>query len=367
MLLVVPSPVGGTPQYTHNLANSLAARGHAVQVAAARGGELADFRRCYRLLEVFDRLPRPHRVARFLLEAARFRPDIVHLQGAQHPEFYLAIWALLRIVTGARFVWTPQDVLSNVTKAWHARLYRALYARMDHVFLNARHNLAAVCDAFGLDRARATVLPIPDLLAFIRQDVEPVVPPVPPGRRLVLCFGLIEPRKGIDTLIEAFALLRAKRPEAYLLVVGKPLVDPAPLAGAIARHGLEGDAALVPRYASFGEMAGLFGAAAVVVLPYHDGWNSGVLAAALGFGRPVVVTDVGGFPEVVGPSGAGLVVPPRDAAALAGALDALLGDEARRTAMAAAAARAAGTMSWDMLAERIEAAYDSVLGARDRA
>jgi glycosyltransferase involved in cell wall biosynthesis len=83
-----------------------------------------------------------------------------------------------------------------------------------------------------------------------------------------------------------------------------------------------------------------------------------VLYTALAFGKPLVVSDVGGFGEV----GAARLVPPRDEAALAGALNELLTDAAARDELAAAAAQAAaGPYSWDTVAESTLALYRELL------
>src|SRR5207244_3276268 len=84
----------------------------------------------------------------------------------------------------------------------------------------------------------------------------------------------------------------------------------------------------------------------LVVLPYLEAEQSGVLATALAFARPVLATAVGGFEEVAA-LGAAETVPPGDRAALAAAIERLLADPARRARLSsAAAAAAAGPYSW---------------------
>ncbi len=92
----------------------------------------------------------------------------------------------------------------------------------------------------------------------------------------------------------------------------------------------------LPRYLSDAELAAALRRADVVVLPYRRIDNSGVLAAALAFGAPLVMSDVGGFGELHRSDGVGELVPPGDAAELA----AVLGRAARRPGGACAARRA---------------------------
>ena len=363
VLFIAPAPRAGTLQYTHNLADALAQRGHRVVLATGVGFELADYPRSYEAIEVFDRYrPRPLRLLRFLWTCLTFRPQVVHLQGAQHPALYILLWAMLRMLGSTCFVYTPQDVLPNSLRPYHIRAFRYLYARMRHVFLNAKQNEALVIDNFGVLPDRITVLPIADLTAFVRKHVIPEPPDIPPGKKVVLCFGLIEPRKGIHTLLSAAPEVLRQVPEALLLIVGKPLMDIAPLQRQLTDLGLLERVRLVPQYVSFAQMAGYFSAAQLLVLPYENGWNSGVLASAFGFGKPVIATRVGGFDEVVQDEVTGLLVPAKDPAALAQAIARLLIDEELYARMAENVQVAARNISWEAIARTTEARYEDVLG-----
>ncbi len=80
IMFIAPAPRAGTVQYTHNLANALAERGHRVTLVTGLGFELADYPRRYRALEVFDRYrPRPGRLVKLLWHCLTFRPQIIHL------------------------------------------------------------------------------------------------------------------------------------------------------------------------------------------------------------------------------------------------------------------------------------------------
>jgi 2-deoxystreptamine N-acetyl-D-glucosaminyltransferase/2-deoxystreptamine glucosyltransferase len=99
--------------------------------------------------------------------------------------------------------------------------------------------------------------------------------------------------------------------------------------------------------------------ATLVALPYRKIDSSGVLATALGHGRPAVVTDVGGLPDAIRDFGAGRVVPPNDPPALAAAIRELLAeDELAKAFEGAEAARRA--LTWDAAAAAHEAVYREV-------
>jgi glycosyltransferase involved in cell wall biosynthesis len=117
----------------------------------------------------------------------------------------------------------------------------------------------------------------------------------------------------------------------------------------------------VPRFVSDGELAACFRRADVVVLPYREAEQSGVLATALAFGSPLVLSDVGGFGEVAR-AGAARLVAPGDPAALRAALLELLGDPGARERLSAAARTlAGGEWSWERVAERTKALYGTLL------
>jgi glycosyltransferase involved in cell wall biosynthesis len=114
------------------------------------------------------------------------------------------------------------------------------------------------------------------------------------------------------------------------------------------------------------DVPAIFRRADIVALPYREVDQSGVLYTALAFGKPIVASAVGGFPEVATaavPEGGDVLhlVPPGDPETLAAALERLLDDEAERRRLASAAAAAAsGPYSWDEIARRTLALYRSL-------
>jgi D-inositol-3-phosphate glycosyltransferase len=135
------------------------------------------------------------------------------------------------------------------------------------------------------------------------------------ARPIVLFFGNVRAYKGLDDLIEAFALLDGR---AQLVVAGNFFEPLARFRRRVEALGIEGCVRFWPHYVASDEAPGLFELADVVALPYRRASQSGVIAQAALAGRPVVATDVGGLPAAVG--GNGLLVPPRRPEAFAQAL-----------------------------------------------
>ena len=119
----------------------------------------------------------------------------------------------------------------------------------------------------------------------------------------------------------------------------------------------------VTRFVEDAEIPAIFRAADLVVLPYLDAEHSGVLYTGLAFGKPLILSAVGGFPEVAA-TGAARLVEPGDTAALAAALEELASDGEARTRLAAAAvAAAAGPYSWEEAARRTLELYRELIEA----
>jgi glycosyltransferase involved in cell wall biosynthesis len=196
--------------------------------------------------------------------------------------------------------------------------------------------------------------------AFAHLAHQPHELPLPPELAgvqgpVVLFFGLLRPYKGIEVLLEAWRGI----PEAELWIVGRPRMPLESLRARAPRS-----VRFVPRFVPDAALPALFRRADVVVLPYSRTERldqSGVLATALACGRPLVVSEVGGFGEVAR-TGAALLVPPDDPVALREALAGLLADGSAREQLAAAAGRAAaGPYSWEEAARLTIALYERLV------
>ncbi len=201
-----------------------------------------------------------------------------------------------------------------------------------------------------------------------------IVPPgtakanAPPARRSdgggplrLLCVATVTPRKGHLVLIEALASLGEC--EWQLLCVGSLTRDPAAaaaLSAAIARHRLERRVTLAGEWAPE-RLSAAYAAADVFVLPsFHEGYGM-AFAEALAHGVPVVATAAGAIVETV-PEGAGILVAPGDAAALASALRQIVSDGDLRHRLAAGAVRAGAALpDWDATVRRWAAAFDRLV------
>jgi glycosyltransferase involved in cell wall biosynthesis len=180
------------------------------------------------------------------------------------------------------------------------------------------------------------------------------------GRPMLLSWGLLGPGKGIEWAIDAMAELTDLPSRPRYVVAGRThpkvlsLDGEAYRAMLVARsrqRGVSSSVTFDATYRDVPSLTRLVQDAAVVVLPYdsHDQVTSGVLVDAIAAGRPVVATA---FPHAVEllSSGAGIVVPHRDSAAIGAALRRVLTEPGLATAMAREAARIAPSLGWSAVA-----------------
>ena len=130
------------------------------------------------------------------------------------------------------------------------------------------------------------------------------------NQRYVLFFGFIREYKGLDLLLDAMADERMERLGVKLIVAGEFYGDPKPYQEQISRHDIGDRVVLHTEFIPDHEVNRYFCAADLVVQPYKNATQSGVSQIAYHFEKPMVVTNVGGLPEIVPDGKAGFVVKP---------------------------------------------------------
>ncbi len=173
--------------------------------------------------------------------------------------------------------------------------------------------------------------------------------------RYLLTVGTLEPRKGLDVLLDAMACERTDR--TALAVVGQPGWGDSDVAAEARRRGIS-DRVLVLGKLPDTELAGVLAGAAVSVVPSRSEGFGLPLLEAMSRGIPVIHSDSAALLEVAG--GAGLSVPVGDAPALARAIATVLNDLELAGRMSTAGRLRAADFSWDTVAEQLWTLYREV-------
>lgn len=368
MRVQVVDPAAFTPPYDHALCAALGRAGADVELLTSRFLYGSVPREPgYRVVEGFYRhASRPGAVSRVgqLQKAVEHIPDMLrHRRRA-------------RAFDVVHYQWLPVPHLdSRLMTSRHPRLFTAHNPIEEnrHRDLALHRRLAHAVDATvvhsfaGRDRLRAQIgdpSPRIEVIAhgaldyFTRLAEEAPLPSALDrvAKPVILFFGLLRPYKGLETLVRAFAGVE----DAELWIVGAPRMPMAPL-HELARRSA-GNIRFVSRFVADAEVPAYFRRADIVVLPYTEADQSGVLFMALAFAKPIVASRVGGFGEMADLHGALHPVPPGDEGALREALQALVGDASKRERLAEAAARAAADpYSWDTVAGQTLSLYSELL------
>ena len=259
--------------------------------------------------------------------------------------------------------------LSHATGPWHRFTQRrwfgflGMQVRVAQVLpavvtvsQNSRQDIAA---QMQVRPERMTVVPV-----GVDHTVFRPIPDVTavPGRIMVTSSSDV-PMKGLVPLLEAVAKLRTER-DVELTVIGRPS-EGGRVDKAITRLGLA-DVVHCVSGITDDELARLYGEAEVAVVPsLYEGFSLPAIEA-MSCGVAVVATTGGALPEVVGRDGeTGLLVPPDDPGALAGAIGRLLDDPALRARLGSAGRRrVVSTFTWQVTAAGTAACYEALLEGR---
>ncbi|EFL07822.1 MULTISPECIES: glycosyltransferase family 4 protein [Actinomycetes] len=333
-----------------------------VLVPAIRGGPLRRFAGYFW-----------HRPAYRQVTAAlrSFAPDVVHLHtiGEFSPAVLSASAAYPRVLTvHGPEDWTRELLSWNLRSRTegHSRLSITDTARL--AYLRFLQRPAYLRRLRSVDRV---LTPSRFLADVVRHDLPRtpirVVPngvPLPtaspvPDTADALFVGRLEPVKGAHVLVDAFATVARRLPDARLTLAGDG-AQRAVLEKSVSEQGLA-DRVRFAGWLGERELAAAYRAASVVVIPSVWPENFPTVALeALGVGRAVAATEVGGIPELIRPGHNGVLVPPGEPGALADALSRLLRDPGLRRAMGAHSAGLASCHRLGPFLDRLEQHYREV-------
>jgi len=288
-----------------------------------------------------------------------FNPDVLHLQG-EHPWFNLVLPYLKRrypIVT------TVHDVVPHIGDT-KSRKIPSFISRLSmkyahEIIVHGEKLKKEMIEKSNISASNIHVIPrgVNSIYRrFIKDNVEE-------EDHLILFFGRIWEYKGLRYLIEAEPLITGKVPTAKIIIAGRGENFRKYAKLMVHKEKFIIHNQIIPNQM----VAELFQRASVVVLPYIEASQSGIVPLAYAFKKPVVVTNVGSIPEVVDNGKTGYVVSPKDPERLAEAITDLLKDKRKRRKMGENGyKKSEDELSWDNIAVKTFEVYEKALLARHR-
>ena len=349
---------GGVQAHVVELAQVLIERGHKVSVLApaSEGTELPDF-----VVSAGRAVAIPYNgsVARLTfgpVSYARVRRwiadndfDVLHIHEPNAPSLSMLTMKIAEgpIVATFHTSTTKSLVLSTFQSVLQPYLEK----------ISGRIAVSELARRWQVESLGSDAVEIPngvDVPAFANAAPLPGYPR--PGRTVLFLGRYDEPRKGMAVLLGALPTLVEKYPDLEILVVGrgdeeKLRKEAGRFAGHLRLLGQVSDA----------EKASALRSVDVYCAPNLGGESVGiVLVEAMAAGAPVVASELDAFRRVLRDGTAGLLVPVGDSAALAAAIDSVLGDEDRRRALTDVASVVVGEYDWPVVAEQILRVYETV-------
>lgn len=249
------------------------------------------------------------------------KPELIILQW-WHPYFAPCFWSICKLLRREKILFVCHNVfpherfpLDRLLTKWTLGCGRYFITQSK---MDARDLLSVKHDAVY------RVTPHPTYGMFCKQGMSMQKAreqlQIDQGQRALLFFGFVRKYKGLQYLLEAMKLLKERDFKVQLWVVGDFGEDKEEYVEQIRAFEIGDQVQMVEGYVPDDEVEKYFAASDLVVLPYLSATQSGIVQIAFGFEKPVLVTEVGGLPDVVTNGKTGYVVEPRSAEMIAEAI-----------------------------------------------
>jgi D-inositol-3-phosphate glycosyltransferase len=281
--------------------------------------------------------------ARLLRYAARTKPKIFHILWNNKFEYLdrtlmMVYYKALRkkIVITAHNV--NQGRRDSNDSLFNRLTLRIQYRLADHIFVHTQRMKGELRHVFGISDQAITVLRHPINNAFPDTDLSPAEAKqqleIRADEKTILFLGRIRPYKGLEHLLDAFRRIVKRDMNYRLIIAGEPKKGSEKYLDEIwqtVHHEFDqGNIVLKIQFIPDAEMELYLKAADVLVLPYKEIFQSGVLFLAYSFGLPVVATDVGSFREEIIEGRTGFLCKPGDPIDMAQTIEAYFSSELYR-------------------------------------
>lgn len=315
---------------------------------------------------------------RIIHYAATARPRIFHiLWNYKFQLFDRTLLMLYYRTLGKRIVFTAHNVNSADRDGNESVLnrlsLRVQYRLADHIFVHTDKMKDELCKAFGVGEQNVSVIPfginnsVPD--TKLTSVEAKTTLGVKRSEKTILFYGGIRPYKGLEYLVTAFRQVALQDKTYRLIIAGEPKKEAIQywreIQQAIEREQISEQVIQEIRFLTDEETEVYFKAADVVVLPYTQVFQSGVLFLAYNFGLPVIATDVGSLRDDIVEGQTGYTCRPCDATDLARAIEAYFRSDLFKTLdqrRAEIRSFARERNSWEVVSDKTCSVYAQLLG-----
>ena len=287
------------------------------------------------------------------------KPDAVILQW-WHPYFAPCYYILAKCLRKIPIIVTCHNVFPHERFPMDRFLTKLVLRQADGYIVQSHLDEADLLKVNP--KANYVVTPHPTYNAFKMKDMSREearsILQMDGDSPMLLFFGFVREYKGLHYLLDALADVKGQIPDVQLWIVGDFGDDKDIYLKQIEENHLEGCINIVEGYIPDQEVEKYFAAADLVVLPYVSATQSGIVQIAYGFEKPVVVTNVGGLPDVVWDKETGYVVPSRSPEAITKAIIGFYREDSSVDWQANIRAKAQ-EFSWETMVDRIEECLNS--------
>lgn len=286
------------------------------------------------------------------------KPELLILQW-WHPYFAPCFWLLLKCLGKIPVIFICHNVFPHARFPMDRRLTRMVLRNGDGFIVQSQSDAEDLKSILPHCRCITAVHPTYGNFKYMnltkRQAREKLA--IPEDVKLLLFFGFVKEYKGLKNLLHAMPELGKQYPELRLMVVGEFDNNKQEYMDLIEELGIREQIILVDRFVPDEEVEPYFAACDLTILPYESATQSGIVQMAYGFERPVVVTEVGGLPDVVTDGKTGYIVPPHCPEGIAEAVKRYY-EEDKEAEFKENIIREAKRFSWDRMVEHIESLWD---------
>lgn len=270
-----------------------------------------------------------------------------------HSDIFFSFSEIILYRFRNKLVQTFHDpLIHSGESSFKSKIFRTLAVKnASKIILLNENQRKAFVEAFGIDDKRVFVnrLGIYDCINVFNFNKSTDL-----KTKKILFFGRISPYKGIEYLVEAMMNVHERIPESELIIAGggKLYFD-------FSKYKNVEYITLINRYVGMDELANLLYESQVVVCPYTDATQSGVVMTAFAMNKPVIATNVGGMSESISDNHTGLLIAPKDVLALADAIVRILSDDSfgKRTADFINSEYYQGEKSWKSIVNKYVKCY----------